>query len=239
MSYERLGQLPSRFRNTPIYDETVREAMIEKVDVKKAKEIMRAVKKGKISVSTVLRSEKPSPLAYHMLAKYSDMSELTAPEELLLSNIDRMKKAIEARTAKLVCMSCGEWTAEKKIRSLPDQPACGKCGSKLLAPLYPTEDATRLQENLKKRRESKELTPDELKNLTQARRAADLALSYGKKAIVALEVKGVGPETAFRILGKMHPQEDEFYMDLLKAKIQYLRTREYWEDKDRIRNLQS
>jgi ATP-dependent Lhr-like helicase len=45
-------------------------------------------------------------------------------------------------------------------------------------------------------------------------------------------VKGVGPETAFRILGKMHPQEDEFYMDLLKAKIQYLRTREYWENKE-------
>jgi len=29
----------------------------------------------------------------------------------------------------------------------------------------------------------------------------------------------------------MHPNEDEFYMDLLKAKIQYLRTREYWEEK--------
>ena len=39
------------------------------------------------------------------------------------------------------------------------------------------------------------------------------------------------PETASRILGKMHPKEDDFYMDLLKAKIQYLRTREFWEDK--------
>jgi ATP-dependent Lhr-like helicase len=56
-----------------------------------------------------------------------------------------------------------------------------------------------------------------------------LILSYGKKAIVALKVRGVGPETAFRILGKMHSREEEFYMDLLKVKIQYLRTREYWE----------
>jgi ATP-dependent Lhr-like helicase len=47
-----------------------------------------------------------------------------------------------------------------------------------------------------------------------------------------LEVRGVGPETAFRILGKMHPKEDDFYLDLLKAKIQYLRTREFWEDKE-------
>jgi ATP-dependent Lhr-like helicase len=48
-----------------------------------------------------------------------------------------------------------------------------------------------------------------------------------------LEVRGVGPETASRILGKMHSKEDEFYMDLLKAKIQYLRTREFWEEKDK------
>ena len=41
--------------------------------------------------------------------------------------------------------------------------------------------------------------------------------------------------TASRILGKMHPKEDEFYMDLLKAKIQYLRTREFWDDREKQR----
>jgi ATP-dependent Lhr-like helicase len=155
-----------------------------------------------------------------------------APERVLLSNIDKMKRAIEARTAMLMCMSCGEWTAEKKVGSLPEQPSCEKCESKLLALLYPSQDGKRLREVLTKRREGKELAEEELKGLTHARRTADLVLSYGKKAIVALEVKGVGPETAFRILGKMHPKEDEFYMDLLKAKIQYLRTREYWENKE-------
>ncbi|MGD0994130.1 MAG: hypothetical protein ABR909_01235 [Candidatus Bathyarchaeia archaeon] len=56
-----------------------------------------------------------------------------------------------------------------------------------------------------------------------------MILRYGKQAVRALQVKGVGPETASRILGKMHPQEEQFYMDLLKAKIQYLRTREFWD----------
>jgi ATP-dependent Lhr-like helicase len=50
-----------------------------------------------------------------------------------------------------------------------------------------------------------------------------------------LQVKGVGPETASRILGKMYPSEDEFYLDLLKAKIQYLRTREFGDDKEKRR----
>jgi len=231
MGPERQGQLVGQFRDTPIYDETLREAMLEKVDVAKVKEIMHAVKDGKIKVSTVWRSEKPTPLAYRILAMYSDISELMAPEEVLLSNIDKMKKVIEARTAKLLCIACGEWTGEKKIKSLPEQPTCEKCNSGLLALLYPSQDVGRLREILKKRRQGKELAEEELKELRDARRTADLVLSYGKKAITALEVKGVGPETAFRILGKMHPKEDEFYMDLLKAKIQYLKTREYWEDR--------
>jgi ATP-dependent Lhr-like helicase len=231
MGPERQSRLPSQFKGTPVYDETLREAMLEKVDVKKVKEIMHTIKEGKMKVSTLYRYEKPTPLAFHILAKYSDLSELMAPERVLLSNIEKMKKALEARTATLLCMSCGEWSCEEKIRDLPEQPACKKCGSRLLALLYPKQDASRLRELLKKRREAKEFSDEELKELANARRTADLILSYGKKAIIALEVKGVGPETAFRILGKMHPLEDEFYMDLLKARIQYLRTREYWEDK--------
>jgi ATP-dependent Lhr-like helicase len=238
MSYERQSRLPGQFRGTPIFDETLREAMLEKVDIEKVKEIIHDVRNGKVKVDTLYRREKPTPLAFRILAKFSDVSELMAPEQTLLSNIDKMKRAIEARTATLMCMLCGEWTGRKKIGSLPENPSCEKCESKLLALLYPSQDANRLRELLKKRREAKVFSEEELKELTNARRTADLILSYGKKAVIALEVKGVGPETAFRILGKMHPIEDEFYMDLLKAKIQYLRTREYWENKEnRVRNF--
>jgi ATP-dependent Lhr-like helicase len=156
-----------------------------------------------------------------------------APERVLLGNLEKMKMAIGARTARLLCMKCGEWVGEEKVRNLPEEPECGKCGSRLLALMYFSQDSKRLADVLKKRREGKELSEEELKELTGARRKADLILSYGKKAITALEVKGVGPETASRILGKMHSKEDEFYMDLLKAKIQYLKTRQYWENKDK------
>ena len=228
---ERLRQLSDQFKETPVFDETLRETMLEKVDLEKAKEILGDVKKGKTKVSTLHRLEKPTPLAYHILAKYSDISELMAPERVLLSNIDKMKRAIAARKVTLLCLSCGNWTSEERIRNLPEHPSCKKCKAKLLALIRFKQHTENLQKILNKRLENKELTEEELKDLTYARHTADLILSYGKKAIVALEVKGVGPETAFRILGKMHQREDEFYMDLLKAKIQYLRTREYWENK--------
>ena len=232
MSYERQAKLKAQFQNTPIYDETLREAMLEKADIRRVKQIVRNIKEGEIEVRAIYRSEKPSPMAYHILAKYADVSELMAPERVILSNIDRMKMAIEARTTTLLCMNCGQWTTQAKIRELPNEPQCANCQSRLMAPLYFGQDVNRLKETLQKRRERQELTEEDLKELSQARRKADLILSYGKTAIIALQVKGVGPETASRILGKMHPKEDDFYLDLLKAKIQYLRTREFWENKE-------
>jgi ATP-dependent Lhr-like helicase len=232
MGPRRQSQLPAIFKGTPIYNETLREAMLEKADLGKVKEIMRKIRDGKIKVSTLYRAENPTPLAYHILAKYGDISELMTSERVLLSNIEKMKRAIDAKMATLMCIECGELVSEKRIKGLPEQPKCEKCGSRLLALLYPSQEAKRLQETLKKRREGKSLTEDELKEIAHARRTADLILSYGKKAVIALKVKGVGPETAFRILGKMHPSDEEFYMDLLRAKIQYLKTREFWEDKE-------
>ncbi len=233
MSYERLSQLPARFRDTPIYDEALREGMVEKTDLKKATRILEEIREGTMKVSTVLRTEKPTPLAFHILEKFSDVSELMAPEEVLQSNIEKMKMAIEARRVNLLCIQCGTATGETRIKSLPEQPQCSKCASRLLAPLYPSENTKRLTELMNKRTEGKELAEEELRDLAKTRRMADLVLSYGRKAVVALEVKGVGPETASRILGKMHPKEDQLYMDLLKAKIQYLKTKPYWENKEK------
>jgi len=235
MSPRKIVELPERFKKTPVYEETIREAMLEKVDISKVKEIMRNIKSGKIRISLVFREEKPSPIAYHILEKYSDIPELMAPKHVLMSNIDRMKKALLARKVVLTCFSCGSWTFKARIKELSEKPVCQKCRSGLLAPLRLEREAKELSKLLKKRKTGEEISVEELEKLTHARRAADLVLSYGKKAIIALQVRGVGPETASRVLGKMHFDEKEFYMDLLKAKIQYLRTRPFWEEKEKFR----
>jgi len=238
MEPERLAQLPSRFEKTPIYEETIREAMQEKVDLSTVKRIMKSIRDGKTRVTVLLRLEKPTPLGYHILSKYTEIPELMAPERVILSNIELMKRAVLARRPALLCLSCGHYSEEKRIRELPEKLVCENCGAGLLADLRLGQDPKILRDILKRRLEGKELTPEELEELTHARRTADLVLSHGKKALIAFQVRGVGPETAFRILGKMHPSEDDFYMDLLKAKIQFLRTRPYWEDREEKRYTQ-
>src|SRR3972149_10143468 len=151
MAYKKMAELPSRFAKTPIYEETIREAMQEKVDIATVKKIMKSVKERQTKVSTLLGLEKPTPLGYRILAKYTEIPELMAPERVLLSNIERMEKAILARKPSLLCLSCGHHSEEKRIRELPEKLVCEKCNSGLLAELHPIQDPKTVIDILKRR----------------------------------------------------------------------------------------
>ena len=56
-----------------------------------------------------------------------------------------------------------------------------------------------------------------------------MVLSYGRQAAIALLTWGVGPQTAASILAKMHVRDEDFYADLLKAKLRYIQTRPFWD----------
>ncbi|MEM4724790.1 MAG: hypothetical protein QXP01_07240, partial [Candidatus Hadarchaeum sp.] len=58
--------------------------------------------------------------------------------------------------------------------------------------------------------------------------AANLVLSYGKRAVIALSGRGIGPQTAARILSK-NSSDEAFYRDILQAERIYSRTRRFWD----------
>ena len=56
---------------------------------------------------------------------------------------------------------------------------------------------------------------------------------YGRRAVVAQGVYGVGPQTASKILARMHDDDRAFLEDLFEAKLQYITTRPYWDERNR------
>jgi len=236
LSVERMRELPSRFKGTPIYQETIREAMTEKVDLTAVKGIMRDIKGGRVKVSRVLKLEKPTNLAYPIFTKHLAASELMAPEKIIIDNIEKMKRAVMAKKVNLLCLQCGTSVKGRRVRELPKKVTCQKCDSALLARLLNRQEADVLHRLLKMRRKGEDISTRELEELTYARRTADLVLSYGRKALIALSVRGIGPETASRILGKMHPTTKNLFLDLLKAKITYVRSSPYWKGKKNAKN---
>lgn len=221
-----MKELQVRFRLTPIYDETIRDAQVERADFDGVKRIFREVKDRNLNIGFFRSKDKPTPLAYHILYKHVDIPELIAPDNIAADNMARLRISLEGRSIDLLCFDCGNLERDATIGSLPDHPSCPKCTSKLLAPVFWSTNF--VANTLQKKREKFPLDENEQKALTRARRSADLVIAYGKRAVVAQSVYGIGPQTASRLLSKMQESDDEFYRDLLEAKLQFITTRPFW-----------
>src|SRR5438876_751338 len=223
-----MKELQVRFRLTPIYDETIREAQIERADFEGVKKIFKQIKEQSIEVRFFRSKDKPTPLAYHILYRHVDIPELIAPENVAADNMRRLRISIEGRTIDLLCFECANLATDVTIATLLDHPSCPKCDSKLLAPVF--WSSAYVTSVLHKKRNKQTLDENEQKALTRARRSADLVIAYGRRAVIAQSVYGIGPQTASRVLSKMHESDDEFYKDLLEAKLQFIATRPFWNN---------
>ncbi|HTX43142.1 MAG TPA: helicase, partial [Methanocella sp.] len=96
--------------------------------------------------------------------------------------------------------------------------------SKFIAALKPWE---RDEMELARHPEKLKLEDDKLK-VKRVYRNGNIVLSHGKKAVIALASRGLGPETASRVIAKLKEDEDDFYRDILRAERDYVRTRRFW-----------
>jgi ATP-dependent Lhr-like helicase len=232
IAHPNLCSLPTRFENTPIFEEAIQETGRDMIDMSRVKELLASVARGEVVVETHLSKERPSPIAYSILYRYLEAPELIAPDSLAKTTIEKMKLSIYNTSVELVCMKCGEPQGYATIGQLAEEPRCSRCASGLLTPSF--WSSGKVVELLKKKGAATsgapgaQLNDEERAELAKARRAADLVLSYGRRAVVAQAVYGVGPQTAARILAKMHEDEGTFYRELLDAKLKFIETRPFW-----------
>ena len=73
------------------------------------------------------------------------------------------------------------------------------------------------------------LTAQEKKDVARLRRIANLVNEGGKRAAMTLAGRGVGPESASRILGRSHADEDEFLRDILSAEVLFAKNKRFWD----------
>lgn len=226
IAHPNLCSLPTRFEKTPIFEEALQETGRDLIDMERGRQVLISVAKGDIAVETFQAGDRPTPIAYNLLYRYLEVPEAVAPDSLGKSSYQRMKASIFGTEVSLLCVKCGADQGQSTVGDLPEEPKCGACGSGLLVPCY--WGTAKLADLLKRRGAKAQLNDEERAELSKARRSADLVLSYGKKAVVAQTVYGIGPQTASRILAEMHDDEEAFYRDLLEAKIRFVTTRQYW-----------
>ncbi len=75
----------------------------------------------------------------------------------------------------------------------------------------------------------KEPSEEETKEIKRMYKNASLVKTHGRRALVALAGRGVGPDAAARILSGFYENEDEFLRDILSAEMTYARTKRFWD----------
>jgi len=224
--YKKVGmkKILNLFENTIIQDEAVDKIIFERMDIKNTQEVLREIQTGKIKIVI----QKLSPIA---LAGYETIKGLMVPKRADRSILMALKKRIDDVDISLVCTNC-KYIRNTTVRRAEDKPKCPKCNAIKIAVLrkYNKDKAKILSKKIK--------TDKDKKELKRMHKNASLVLSYGKPAIIALSARGIGPDTAARILRKynatdINKSEEakiKFLKDILKAELTYARTREFWDD---------
>ncbi|MFH0897068.1 MAG: helicase-related protein, partial [Candidatus Bathyarchaeota archaeon] len=224
MSRGRL--LANVLQETPVYEEALREIYMEKIDAEGAKKVLSLIQSGAITVFSIPRSQTYSPFALPILDRIAP-SDVLRPLVPTKAIIDVVKERLNSGEVRLVCLFKADYDGVRNVRSLPEKIRCPKCGYSLVAATYSSD--VHLIDVAKKRVTKRKLTSEEEKNWEIAWKSANLVQTYGKKALVVLNARGVGPTTAVRILHTYHRNEDELYLDVIRAERNYMRTRMFWD----------
>ena len=214
--YERISihRLLDTFEGTPIQTETYRELFTTIMDVKEAALLVEQIQSGATDVVI-------APLSAIGREGLTSSRDIIPPPSADQAIIAAVKHRIEDDNILLFCMNCRKWKSLTKVSRVSDQPQCPKCGARLVAALKPWEDE--LIPAVKKKVKS----DDEKAIEKRFMKNANIVLSSGRQAVVALAARGVGAENASRIIAKMC-DGDDFYREILKAERNYIKTHRFW-----------
>jgi ATP-dependent Lhr-like helicase len=206
----------------PPYLEALNEIFQEKLDVSKAKKVMKMIKIKKIKISF---RKGLSPLGEQGLTK---KYEIVAPKRPEREIFKLFRKRLMDTKVGLICCLCGEIFSTCSIQNLPKDLKCRKCEARLLAyvPQRYVNEASRLVKKINKK---EFVTREEKKYFERMMDSASLIINYGNRAVLVFAGRGIGTKTAARILRKSPKNEDELLKEILKAEVQFARTKRFWK----------
>ncbi|WP_436935386.1 DEAD/DEAH box helicase [Halovenus marina] len=210
------SRLLDALEGTPVYDEALRALIHEQLDIEGTSAVLDHIQSEQI---TVERIGEHTPVG---TGGRNAGTELLTPENADASVIQTVKDRIQGDRVILFCLHCKEWTRTTQVKRVDDQPTCPNCDSTQVAALNPWDEET------VKAVRAPEKDEEQQQQTERAYRSASLVQSHGKRAVIALAARGVGPRNAARIINKLREDEDDFYRDILSREREYARTRSFW-----------
>jgi ATP-dependent helicase Lhr and Lhr-like helicase len=223
--YRSIGikRLFGLFEHSLILEESLDKLIWERMDITRTVQVLQKIQNGEIAIHI----QGLSPIA---LTGFETIRGLMVPQRADRSILMALKKRLEDADITMVCTNCHHsWNTIAGRVSM--QPTCSRCGAIKIAVVR------RYNKRFLPLFTKKHRTAEENKEVKRLNKNASLVLSYGKFAVLAVVGRGIGPDTAARILGRYNKQElakseereIKFLRDILQAELQYAKTRGFWD----------
>ena len=235
-----LEPLLAASRTTPLGEEALEKTLHERYDLAHAVEVLERVRSGTVRVVATA----PSALTDGPLERLEWRTVSETPPPTLLKAV---RERLEKEPLVLVCLRCGFTRTTTPARYRTEGGSrCLLCHGSLSAVMSPrrTDEIDRLARYAKRKRtperegrtrpgrkprKERALAPG-MENLVRAGyTSAELVAHYGERALFALAARGIGPETARRLLTRLYRDEASFFTEILRAERAYARTRAFWD----------
>ena len=210
-----LSKLVDVFEHSPIFEEAVQKTLWENMDIETTENVLKRIQEGIIELRT-------GPLSPIGKSAIGTRRELMQPQRADKAVLNALKERLQREDVVLVCMNC-RTQKRSSVARLPEKMKCAKCGGVLLAALQPYAKS---EFDVLRKGAS---TEEQKRELRKIYKNANLVMAHGKKAVIALVGRGVGPDTAARILARYSESDEEFLRDILVAEVTYARTKRFWD----------
>jgi ATP-dependent Lhr-like helicase len=210
-----VGRLLQSFEGSPLYEEVLDKILWERMDVARTAEVLGRMARGDIAL--VVGRLTPIGRAGLERGRF-----LVAPPRADRATLLAFRKRLERETTTLLCLHCkASWRTavgdvEAKVR-------CPHCEGVMVAALRPYE------RDLVVLAKAPRPSPEDRARLRRVRTNASLVMAHGRRAVLAMTARGVGPDTAARILRGHYDSDDDFLREVLAAEVQYARTKRFWD----------
>ena len=214
MNFTKLFEL---HRDTPAYREAVNKVLWEDLDIENTEKVVSMIADGSIEVKVGSISR----IGMEGIVRSKElMQPLRADHTILMA----LKKRLENEILYASCINC-QSQYRFRVGDAPKRFKCQNCGGIMIAVLKEYDrDKIRLFG-----KDRDQLSSEEKKDIARIKRIANIVNENGKKASMALAGRGVGPDSASRILRTRHIDEDEFLRDILSAEVLFAKNKRFWD----------
>ncbi len=222
-----LKRLLKSFEGTAIYEEALKETFSKDLDVENLVRVIGELRRNEVATVKIETQGAPTPLARAGIKRVSMKTDLIPPERMRMILVESAKARLLNEVRSFVCTNCWEYAEMIRIKDLPDNPACPKCGSTALGLLKREEDQVR--SFIEKKGEK--LTKTERRLHQSAVKTAKYVAKYGKKAAIAFSAKNVRPKDVEDAVTRAKEKKytDHFFELVIEAERKALRRR-FWAD---------